>query len=67
MGVLAPTGAIFWFMRETARSQVDAARERAAEGYLGQLRLLRPQVDDWMHSRSTVSATKQGLEPVRIF
>ena len=58
LGVLAPTGTIFWFMREAARSQVDAARERTAEAYLGQLRLLRGQVDDWMHSRSSLLGDK---------
>jgi signal transduction histidine kinase len=45
IGVLAPTGAVLWFMNEAARSQEASARQSVSEAYRGQLRLLRDRVD----------------------
>jgi signal transduction histidine kinase len=56
-GVVAPTGAVFWFMREAVNTQSEAIRQRVTEGYRGQLRLLRDRVDDWWRARA---AAMQG-------
>src|SRR5512133_2955562 len=45
LAVLAPTGAVLWFMNEAARSQAESARQSVREAYRGQLRLLRDKVD----------------------
>jgi len=51
VAVLAPSGAVLWFMNETARGESDAARQRVTEAYRGQLRLLRDRVTEWWRSR----------------
>jgi len=60
LGVLAPTGAIFWFMHEAARNQAEAARQSVAEAYAGQLRLLRQRVDDWLRTRAIAIGDQPG-------
>ena len=52
LGVLAPTGAVLWFMNDAARSQAEAARQSIAEGYRGQMRLVRDRVDTMWQARA---------------
>jgi signal transduction histidine kinase len=61
VGVLAPTGAVFWFMREAVHSQSDAARQRVAEAYRGQLLLLRERVDEGWRSRADALQKASGF------
>jgi hypothetical protein len=52
LGVLAPTGAVLWFMSEAARSQTTSARQSVTEAYRGQMRLLRDGVDGMWRARA---------------
>jgi signal transduction histidine kinase len=52
LGVLAPTGAVLWFMNDAARSQEEAARQGVAEAYRGQVRLVRDRVDTMWRMRA---------------
>ncbi len=52
LGVLAPSGAVLWFMNDAARSQAESARQRVTEAYREQLRLLRDRADDGWKSRA---------------
>lgn len=52
LGVLAPSGAVLWFMNEAARSQAESARQSVTEAYRGQLVLLRERVDEWWRARA---------------
>ena len=52
LGVLAPTGAVLWFMNDAARSQAEAARQSIAEGYRGQMRLVRDRADTMWRARA---------------
>lgn len=52
LGVLAPSGAVLWFMNDAARSQAASARQRVTEAYREQLRLLRDRADDGWKSRA---------------
>ena len=56
VAVLAPSGAVLWFMNEAARSESEAARQRVTEAYRGQLRLLRDRVTEWWRGRAAVLA-----------
>ena len=48
VGVLAPAACVLWFMNEAMANQRDAARQKLAEAYRGQLQLLRGRLDaDW--------------------
>jgi signal transduction histidine kinase len=52
LGVLVPTGAVLWFMNDAARSQTKAARQSIAEGYRGQVRLVRDRADTMWRARA---------------
>jgi signal transduction histidine kinase len=48
LGVLAPAACVLWFMNEAMTNQRDAARQKLAEAYRGQLQLVRDRLDaDW--------------------
>ena len=48
LGVVAPAASVLWFMNEAMTNQRDAARQKLAEAYRGQLQLLRDKLDaDW--------------------
>jgi signal transduction histidine kinase len=52
LGVLAPTGAVLWFMNEAARTQAEASRQNVREAYRGQLRLLRDRLEQFWKARA---------------
>ena len=52
VGVLAPTGAVFWFMNEAVRAQSKAAQQNVLEAYRGQLRLLRNRLGEIWRARA---------------
>ena len=46
--MLAPAACVLWFTNEAITNQRDAAREKLAEAYRGQLQLVRDRLDaDW--------------------
>jgi signal transduction histidine kinase len=45
IGVLAPTVSVLWFMNAAIGNQREASRQKLAEAYRGQLRLLRDGAD----------------------
>jgi hypothetical protein len=45
LGVLAPAACVLWFMNEAMTNQRDAARQKLAEAYRGQLQLVRDRLD----------------------
>ena len=48
LGVAAPAACVLWFMNEAMTNQRDAAREKLADAYRGQLQLMRDKLDaDW--------------------
>ncbi len=66
LGVLAPSGAVLWFMNDAARSQAESARQRVTEAYRGQLGLLRERGDQWWKTRvaaldGSVGASRTGF------
>src|SRR5512133_326663 len=61
LGVLAPTGAVLWFMNDAARSQAEASRQSLAAAYRGQMRLLSGRIDELWRGRA------ERLESIRYF
>jgi signal transduction histidine kinase len=48
LGVAAPAACVLWFMNEAMTNQRDAAREKLADAYRGQLQLMRDKLSaDW--------------------
>jgi hypothetical protein len=63
VSVLAPSGAVLWFMTDAARSQAESARQKVAEAYRGQLGLLRERVDEWWRERAAALADSGATSP----
>lgn len=62
LGVLAPTGAVLWFMNDAARSQAEAARQNVTEAYRGQMRLLRDRIDALWRQKAAALDRPLGFE-----
>jgi signal transduction histidine kinase len=61
LGVLAPTGAVLWFMNDAARSQAEASRQSLTAAYRGQMRLQSERIDEMWRGRA------ERLETIRYF
>ena len=53
LGVAAPAACVLWFMNEAMTNERDAAHEKLADAYRGQLQLIREKLDADMERRST--------------
>lgn len=52
LAVLVPTACVLWLMNEAVNSQRDAARQKLAEAYRGQLALVRDRLDAFWEKRA---------------
>jgi signal transduction histidine kinase len=52
LGVVAPAACVLWFMNEAMTNQRDAARQKLAEAYRGQLQLVRDRLDADLEKRA---------------
>ena len=65
LAVLAPTACVLWFMNEAINNQREAARQKLAEAYRGQLALVRDRLDAWWQKRADDldQQAKEGRPP----
>lgn len=62
IGVAAPAACVLWFMNEAMTNQRDAAREKLAVAYRGQLQLTRDKLDaDWEKRGSDLEREAESL------
>ena len=62
LGVIAPAACVLWFMNEAMTNQRDAAREKLAEAYRGQLQLMRDRLDaDWEKRSAEVERDAESM------
>src|SRR5262245_58691965 len=63
-GVVAPAGAVLWFVNRAAQSEAEEARREIADAYRGQLRLLRDRVEQAWKERAAALAATNGLRRI---
>ncbi len=62
LGVAAPAACVLWFMNEAMTNQRDAAREKLAVAYRGQLQLMREKLDaDWEKRAADLEREAESL------